>query len=413
MEKLPIKNLLNEQCLITGDPVVKILSFGMHPYADTFISEDQLSLSEPVFPLEVHMNSSSGQIQLGYITHDYERYSLYSYSYTSSNSKFARDHWDAFYEKIKQLFNVQKSLVVEIGSNDGYLSQHFLKDNNRVLGVDPSTEMCKIATSRGIETHNALFNEKESSSIIGKYGNAKLIIANNVFNHSNDPLDFAKGVKDLLTEDGVFVFELPYWGSTVYSKKFDQIYHEHVSYFTVKSTRSLLSKVGLTITDIELVDYHGGSLRVYSKKGTAVETGKVSEWIKEEEQNGLFKVETYREWQNTLLQDRNTFLKNLYTLKTLNPTVPVIGVGAAAKANTFLNFYGIDNTVLDYVTDTSEHKKGKYTPLTRIPIVDDEIFKDSSEVYALILSWNISDNLKKALLQLNPNIKFITHHGSH
>lgn len=413
MVKSPTKNLLNEKCLITGAPVVKILSFGMHPYADTFVAEDQLSLTEPVLPLEVFLNKDSGQIQLGYITHDYERYSLYSYSYTSSNSKFARDHWDAYYIRMKELFNVENSLVIEIGSNDGYLSQHFLKDKNVVLGVDPSAEMCKLAADKKVNVHNALFNEKEANLINAKYGSAKLIIANNVFNHSNEPLSFVRGVEKLLAEDGVFVFELPYWGSTVASKKFDQIYHEHVSYFTVKSAHSLLSKANLKIIDLEVVDYHGGSLRVYAKKGTLIENSfKVSEWIKEEEQKGLFDLETYKAWQEELVQDRNKFLKDLYMLKVSNPNIPIIGVGAAAKANTFLNYYNIDSTVLDFVTDSSEYKKGKYTPLTRIPIVGDEIFETYREVYALILSWNISDNLKKNLLKINPNIKFISQDAS-
>lgn len=413
MVKSPTKSLLSRKCLITEAPAIKILDFGMHPYADTFIGEDQLSLSEPVFPLEVYMNADSGQIQLGYITHDYERYNLYSYSYTSSNSKFARDHWDSYYIKMKKLFNIENSLVIEIGSNDGYLSQHFLKDGNKVLGVDPSTEMCRLAADRGINVHNTLFNEEEARLLSEQYGKAKLILANNVFNHSNEPLSFVKGVEELLAQDGIFVFELPYWGSTVESKKFDQVYHEHISYFTVKSAHSLLSKVDLKIIDLELVNYHGGSLRVYAKKGSSTEnSSKVFEWIKEEEHKGLFNPETYIKWQRELLQDRNKFLKNLYTLKVNKPDIPVIGVGAAAKANTFLNYYNIDSTVLDFVTDSSEHKKGKYTPLTRIPIVGDDIFKTYGEVYALILSWNISDSLKKNLLEINPNIKFILQDGS-
>ena len=409
MEKLQTKNLLNKKCLITGEPVTKILSFGMHPYADTFVSKDQLSLTEPTLPLDVYLNELSGQIQLGYISHDYERYSLYSYSYTSSNSKFARDHWDAYYKKLKELFNTENSLVVEVGSNDGYLSQHFLKDNNKVLGVDPSAEMCKLAADRGVDIYNTLFSKAAADTISRKHGNAKLIVANNVFNHSNNPVDFAEGIADLLTKDGVFVFELPYWGSTVESGRFDQIYHEHVSYFTMKSAYSLLSKVGLRITDFEIVDYHGGSLRVYSTKDeNATTSPKVFEMIKKETEQGLFDVETYVKWQKTLAQKRNEFLKHLYTLKVTKPDVSIIGVGAAAKANTFLNYYNIDSTVLDYVTDSSSHKQGKYTPLTRIPIVGDGVFETYKEVYALILSWNISDSLKTILLKINPNIKFIT-----
>ena len=314
---------------------------------------------------------------------------------------------------MKELFNTKDSFVVEIGSNDGYLSQHFLKDNNKVLGIDPSVEMCKLAVDRGVDTYNTLFTKSSAGTVARTYGYSKLIIANNVFNHSNNPLDFAEGVADLLDEDGVFVFELPYWGNTVESKRFDQIYHEHVTYFTMKSAYNLLNKVGLKITDFELVDYHGGSLRVYSKKEkSAITNPKVFDMIKEETEQGLFDTEKYIKWQKSILQKRNKFLKGLYNLKVDKPDAAIIGVGAAAKANTFLNYYNIDSTVLDYITDSSLHKQGKYTPLTRIPIVGDEVFKNYKEVYALILSWNISDNLKKILLELNPNIKFITQDGS-
>jgi SAM-dependent methyltransferase len=413
MEKKLIKNTFNKKCLITGGSLIKILDFGMHPYADTFISEDQLSLTEPILPLQVYLNIDSGQIQLGYITDDYERYNLYTYSYTSSNSKFARDHWDNYYKRIKELYKIKNNLVVEIGSNDGYLSQHFLEDNNIVVGVDPSEEMCSIAAKKGINICNNIFNENEAKNILNNFGKAKLIIANNVFNHSNEPLSFIKGVNNLLDDDGVFVFELPYWGSTVNSKKFDQIYHEHISYFTVKSSYHLLSKVNLRITDIELVDYHGGSLRIYCQKGIPSENNpKVFNWINKEEEEGLFNPGTYIKWQQEILQDRNKFLKNLYELKLSNPGIPIIGVGAAAKANTFLNYYNIDNTVLDYVTDSSKYKQEKYTPLTRIPIKGDEIFSIYINVYALILSWNISDSLKENLLKINPNIKFISQDGN-
>ena len=181
----------------------------------------------------------------------------------------------------------------------------------------------------------------------------------------------------------------------------------------MKSSHSLLSKVGLAIIDFEVVDYHGGSLRVYCKKAnTNQPIDKVLNAIKEEVELGLFDVKMYQQWQSGLLSIRNKFLSNLYKLKFENPNTPIIGIGAAAKANTFLNYYNIDNTVLDYITDSSQYKQGKYTPLTRIPIVGDDVFKNYPEAFALILSWNISDDLKKIILNINPNIKFITSEGN-
>ncbi|MFH1947495.1 MAG: methyltransferase domain-containing protein [Candidatus Magasanikbacteria bacterium] len=407
MELKQTNNQLTTNCLITGEPVVKILGLGMHPYADTFIGKEQLGLSEPVLPLEVYLNANSGQIQLGYMTNDFDRYNLYSYSYTSSNSQFSRDHWDNYYKTVRDRFGIVNKKVIEIGSNDGYLLNNFLP-KNLALGVDSSEKMCEISSEKGIDTINAIFNQDLAENIEKKYGKFELIIANNVLNHSNDPLDFVKGVSDLLSDDGVFVFELPYWKDTIQSKKFDQIYHEHVSYFTIKSSYNLLKAAGLEIFDYDNVDYHGGSIRVYSRKSSSPKLmDKIAEAIRREDEIGLFRPETYIEWQKKLLISRNLFLRRLFDIKINQPNIPIIGVGAAAKANTFLNYYRIDASVLDYITDSSEYKQGKFTPLTRIPIVSDDVFGNYDEVYALILSWNISDGLKKILLKINSKIKFI------
>jgi 2-polyprenyl-3-methyl-5-hydroxy-6-metoxy-1,4-benzoquinol methylase len=407
MESMQTNNQLASKCLISGEPMVKIVDLGMHPYADTFINAKQLGLSEPVLPLEVYLNSDLGQIQLGYITDDFERYNLYAYSYTSSNSKFSRDHWDNYYQSVKKRFRISNKKVLEIGSNDGYLLNHFASDNV-VLGIDSSDAMCEIASAKGLKMMSAIFGSDVANNIKKQDGTFELIMANNVFNHSNAPVDFAKGVSTLLSDDGIFVFELPYWKDTFTSKKFDQIYHEHVSYFTVKSSYYLLKEAGLEIVDIEEVDYHGGSIRVFAKRSHSTElTEKISSAIKVEEELGLFKAETYVEWQKEIQHSRNVFLKRLYDIRVDNPHIPIIGVGAAAKANTFLNYYNLDASVLDYITDSSEFKQGKYTPLTRIPVVSDDIFATYNEVYALILSWNISDILKQILLKINPNIQFI------
>ena len=409
MNSNPSTIKLTDKCLISGAPVQKILDLGMHPYADTFINADQLGMTEPVFPLECYLCPESGQVQLGYISCDYERYNLYAYSYTSANSAFSRNHWDAYYKTIDARFGLKDKFIVEVGSNDGYLIQQF-QSNNKVLGVDPSCAMAEIATNRyGVSMVNDFFTFASSQKIKTVFGSADLIIANNVFNHSNDPLDFATGVHNLLKEGGVFVFESPYWLDTIQSQHFDQIYHEHISYFTVKSAYNMLSRAGLEIFDIEQIDYHGGSLRVYAKKladATPQPVELVAKMIEQETKLGLFEVETYRKFQSDITLARDKFLAKLYDLKAQGH--PIVAVGAAAKGNTLLNFYHLDKTVIDFVTDSSPHKQGKYTPLTRIPIVGDDIFRQyKQEVYALVLSWNISDTLKANLLKINNNIKFL------
>jgi SAM-dependent methyltransferase len=403
------KSNLISSCLISGQPVTKILDFGQHAYADTFITETQLNLSEPVFPLQVYLNSESGSIQLGYVSHAEDRYNLYSYSYTSSNSATARAHWDEYASTVQGYWN-RTGMAVEIGSNDGYLIGKFGTLGRRILGIDSSSAMCDIAESNGIPCVNALFDRTVAQQVIKQHGPAHIVMANNVFNHANNPVAFAQAVASLLVEDGLFVFEVPYWLSMIESGRFtDMVYHEHPSYFTVKSTWNLLKQAGLEIVDFDVVDYHGGSLRVFAQRDTGANMPvKVEDAIARETQVGLFNSDFYHHIQRRFEQLKVEWLANFYKILHEDPNAVIIGVGAAAKANTWLRWHGLDHTVIHCITDSSLHKQGKYTPLTRIPIQGDEEFAKHDRPYALILSWNIGQGLRNAILNINPNTRFLT-----
>jgi SAM-dependent methyltransferase len=397
-----------DRCMITGAPVTKILDFGQHAYADTFISQDQLNLSEPVFPLQVWMNPESGSIQLGYVSHAEDRYNLYSYSYTSSNSATARAHWDEYATTVKNRLGKIK-FAVEIGSNDGYLINQFRGEDVRAIGVDPSEEMCEVAKQRGVEVMPALFNDVVAHDLATGVGQANVIMANNVFNHANDPVAFARAVSALLATDGIFVFEVPYWLSMIESGRFtDMVYHEHPTYFTVKMAWNVLKAAGLEIIDFDVVNYHGGSLRVFARRDTgAAMPLTVEDAIARETQVGLFDTRFYQVVQSRFEQQRDQWLHDFYKLRMAEPDAVFIGVGAAAKANTWLTWHGLNKTHLEFVTDSSTFKQGKYTPLSRIPIADDAVFAQYDRPYALILSWNIGEGLRRAILNINPNTRFL------
>lgn len=397
------------KCLVTGQPVKKILDFGQHAYADTFIAENQLNLSEPVFPLQVYLCPESGSIQLGYMSHAEDRYNLYSYSYTSSNSATARHHWDTYAHTVENLWG-RPGLVVEIGSNDGYLIRHFQKNNRPVLGIDSSRAMCDVAEAEGVPCINALFDEAVADRVRFEHGPAGTVMANNVFNHANDPVAFARAVGSLLARDGIFVFEVPYWLSMIESGRFtDMVYHEHPSYFTVKSAWNLLKQAGMEIVDFDVVDYHGGSLRVFAQHDTGINMPvKVEDAIARETQIGLFDTRFYEVVQRRFEQQRDTWLHEFYRIRMSEPDAVFIGVGAAAKANTWLTWHGLNKTHLHCITDASSFKQGKYTPLSRVPIRGDEEFARFDNPYALILSWNIGEGLKRAILNINPNTRFLS-----
>jgi len=296
--------------------------------------------------------------------------------------------------------------VVEIGSNDGYLVGQF----DHAVGVDSSAEMCALSQIRGVETINALFDDTTADAIKSKHGTASAIIANNVFNHANDPVAFAQSVARLLSDTGEFVFEVPYWLSMIESGRFtDMVYHEHPTYFTIKMAWNLLKSAGLEISDFEVVDYHGGSLRVFARLDTGADMPvKIQDAIVKETQKGLFDPAFYENLQLKFEQAKIAWLTTFYRLLDEDPEAVVIGVGAAAKANTWLKWHGLDSTVIHCITDASEHKQGKYTPLTRIPIMADEEFARHKQPYALILSWNIGEGLRRAILNINPNTRFIS-----
>lgn len=404
--------MFRESCLVCGfNNLKEIIDLGMHPFADTFVPKENLSSPDYVYPLICDLCDNCGQVQLRCITNPKDRYCKIDYSYTSSNSSFSREHWENYAKDvIEKTKLVKNNFVVEIGSNDGFLTNKFADYGCKVLGVDPSDYMAKLAEERDVETLTELFEKNTSYKIIEKFGKANLILANNVFNHSDDPLEFAKGVKNLLTPGGTFVFELPYWKISVESSKFDQIYHEHVSYFSSKSAAQIIERAGMRIYVIEIINYHGGSLRVYAKKQEDVNDHceELYELIKKEENFGLFNVGIYEELMNRLNSCKNNFLKKIYEIKASGASI--IAIGAAAKGNTFLNFYNLNNRVIDFVTDSSPYKQGKYTPLTRIPIKSDEIFVEyiGRKIYALILSWNIANILKPIVHKINPGVIFIS-----
>lgn len=403
-------NIFRTRCLLCNSRnLVRIIDLGIHPYADTFISKARLAEREPRYPLLCDLCKDCGQIQAACITDPGQRYSLYDYSYTSSNSAFARNHWEEYAKDVSRKLKLKPhSFIIEAGSNDGFLAEQFQKQGHKVLGVDPSAYMAKLAKKRGVKTLVDLFNIKSAEKILKKFGKAQLIVANNVFNHSDLPLDFAKGAAALLEKGGTFVFESPYWFCGFKTKKFDQIYHEHISYFTVRSAAKVFEKAGLKISDVQLVDYHGGSIRVFGRKKEEVkkESAAAKRMIEEEFSCGIFDPKSYKKFMREILAQRDAFLKKVRDIKRRKKSI--VAVGAAAKGNTLLNFYRLDKKSIDFVTDASPHKCGKYTPLTRIPICGDDIFAKYKEVYALILSWNISDALKNNLYKINPKIKFLS-----
>lgn len=398
--------MFRTKCLCCGSGDLReIVDLGMHPMADTFVSARDLSKGDRVYPLICDLCPRCCQIQLRAPTDPEDRYVNVEYSYTSSNSQTSRSHWDEYARSVSsQIALPQGATVVEIGSNDGYLLGQLRGLGFSIQGVEPSPVMAEMARSLGITTENRFFSKACGEELSGRLKAKPLLIAaNNVFNHADDPVDFAWGIKKLLDPRGTYVFELPYWFCSLTQGKFDQIYHEHVSYFTVSYARNLFGQVGMTVVRAEEVDYHGGSLRAFVRhEGAGSVDASVDEFVSREQKAGLFSEATYTEFMARILDTRNRFLAKLYELKAAGNAI--VCAGAAAKGNTFLNFYNLDSSVIDWVTDASPTKIGKYTPRTRIPIESDEVLASYQKVYVIILSWNIAKAIQEKLARINPRV---------
>ena len=397
-------------CLVCGsNKLTEIINLGANSFADTFVKKENLERGLEIYLLSCNLCEECDNIQISLKTDPKKRYSSQwnEYSYTMSNSRISRDHWSEFAKSVLGKNKIDfNDLIVEIGSNDGFLLEQFnVSGYKNTLGIDPSEEMGNLAEKRGIKIVKQLFQFFDlKSQIIQK---ASIVVSNNTVNHSEDPVVFINSVNNIMKDDGIFVFETPWWFEGFKTYKFDCIYLEHQTYFTVKFCKNILEKCHMYIDDIEVVEYHGGSLRIFAKKRKNRENhcNKISDLIKLEEESGLFEVESYKKYMNFIKAQRNKFLQKIFDIKSNGGNI--VGIGACAKGNTFLNFYRLDNTIVDYVTDSSPQKQGKFTPLSFIPIVSDDVLKQYKEVYCIILSWNLSNELKQNLSKINPNIIFI------
>jgi 2-polyprenyl-3-methyl-5-hydroxy-6-metoxy-1,4-benzoquinol methylase len=382
------------------------IDLGFHPLADTFLKPDKLTEPEPRYPLNVVACKVCGHLMNGYIVPATARYQENEYSYDSSNSTVAITHFEEFAKEAAKVTGLKKGdLVVDVGSNVGTFLEKFRDASGcDVIGVEPAANIAKIAEKNSVPTINNFFNEEAVKEIL-KTAKAKLITGTNVYNHIEDQEAFAKNVDALLAEEGSLIVETPYAGTLVDEISFDTIYLEHASYFFVAPMKKFWERYGFKINKVVLNDYMGGSIQVYVSRHLP-EGAEVAKLIKQEEAKGYFKSSTYKKFNNQVVDFKMNLMKSLYDIKSQGGVI--IGIGAATKGNTLLNYCGIDSTLLEYVTDASPLKIGKFTPGSHIPIKDDKDIDNKVITHGVILPWNIGDFLSKKLSFLG--IEFIVPH---
>jgi ubiquinone/menaquinone biosynthesis C-methylase UbiE len=394
------------QChLCASKNLIKVLDLGFHPLADFFMKESQLEEPERRYPLCVLLCQNCGHGMNSFVVPAEVRYQENDYSYDSGNSKISIQHFTEMAEEVTKRADVKKGdLVVDIGSNIGTLLGAFKNLGSEVQGVDPSHNIAEIANKNGIPTINDFFNASSSEKIL-KIGKAKAITITNAFNHVSPLDEFMECVVSILDKTGTLIIELPYFLEIIRKKHFDVVYLEHVSYIAIKPLVPFFKKFGLAITHVEENNYMSGSIRIFV--GYGQESELVAKQIALEEKFGLYDLVIWNKFRENVRNCKINLLRELVNARERGGKIAAIG--AAAKGNTLLNYCGIDIALIDFATDASPLKIGKYTPGSHLPIFSDDAINESV-THALVLAWNIADFLKAKISPKQPHLKFITPH---
>ena len=397
-EKKMLMKYYKFDCRSCGNKKLKrVVSLGYQPLANNLL--DKKNNDSDLYPLEVNFCENCFNCQLSVSVDPKKMFT--NYLYTSSTSKIFRDHFIKASTKYIKEFNLKpnKSYIIDVGSNDGVALKPF-KDLKfkKILGIEPAKNLAKLANKNKIKTFNGFLNKKNLRKI--KKG-ADLILASNVFAHSDNLKEMAECMLKLLNKNGVIIIEIQYLLNTLKDLTFDNIYHEHYNYWSLLSLTKFFKNFDLKIFNAEKIDTHGGSLRVYISKSSKkkIHTN-VKKLLNEEIKFGLKNYKTYLNFGKKVYEIRKNVLRNLTKLKQKEKKI--IGFGAPAKATTALNFYGITDQI-DFIVEDNPLKHNKFIPGVKIPIKNKSQIKDNDNTL-IVLAWNFFNDIKKNNSKLSKNI---------
>lgn len=372
-----------------------VLSLGNTPLANALISPDEMDAEQITYPLELVMCEACSLIQITETVDPEELFGHYLYfsSFSTTMLEHARQ---LSHDLIRQKALTGESLVVEIASNDGYLLKNYAAAGIPVLGIEPARNIADVANKNGVRTRSEFFNKESAEALVHEGFKADVIHANNVLAHVADLHGVVAGFRQLLNQDGLVVVEFPYVGDLVEKLEFDTIYHEHLCYFSLTAVNALFASHGLMIVDAQRVPIHGGSLRITAMRDVDAE-GKqlqhVSDLLLEEEVSGMTSASFYRDFADQIESLRDELMGLLGEFKSAGKSIAAYG--ASAKGSTLMNFFGIDNTHVDFVVDRSDFKQGLLTPGNLLPIYPPSILVEHQPDYVLLLTWNFKEEILK------------------
>ena len=399
---------LQNNCRVCGSNNLKsVLSLGKSPLANNLLDKEDLN-KEELFPLEMMYCENCHLCQLSYVVPPEKMFK--HYLFLTSTTATTRDHFKEMAEKVRNELRLNSdSLIADIGSNDGTLLKYFKEMGMKVIGIEPAENVSKIANDAGIPTLTGFWNKEIVEEILKSKGKVDVVTAANVFAHVKDIKDFTENVKLLLKDYGAFVIEAQYVLDTIRGLTFDNIYHEHLSYFSALSLNEFFKRNGMEIFKLERLDVHGGSIRVFVQKsgGRHIKDISVERFLNEERNLGLDKFSTYQNFAQKIMDKREKTRELLREIKSHGKRI--VGYGAPAKATTSLNFYQIDNSYIDYIVEDNPLKYDKFVPGVKIPIRSKEYLSSNVPDFVYILAWNYTDEIIKNNLNLREKgVRFIT-----
>jgi len=373
-------------CLVCANPVQPFISFGRMPIANGFLTPEQFG-GEYFFELKTAFCPKCKMVQLAELV-DEKKMFHENYAFFSSTSARMAEHFERFAAGVMRDYVARdKPFVVEIGSNDGIMLQHFAKAAIPHLGIEPSSNVAEVARGKGIRTISEFFNEDLARRIVAEHGQADAFLGANVMCHIPYLHSVAEGIRILLKPSGVLMFEDPYLGDIVQKTSYDQIYDEHAFYFSVTSVSHLFGEHGLEVIDVLPQEVHGGSMRyVIGHKGARPVSAAVAAQRAKEEALGLGRPETYAALAKNIERSRDALMNLLRDLKRQGKRV--VGYGATSKSTTVTNYCGITPELVEFISDTTPIKLGKYSPGAHIPVRAYAEFQGRYPDYALLFAWN-------------------------
>lgn len=384
-----IKTIRNKTCrMCNSTKFISVVNLGKHPLVNRLKPKKYLSQNDPYFPLHVKQCKKCFLVQLKEIINSNEIYKNVDYLYFSSDMPNLDNYFKEYSNDLKKRFLKKNDFVVEIGSNDGLMLQNFL-DKQKVLGVDPATNVVLRALKKNIPSVPEFFNYEIAKKILNEWGSAKLIYGNNCIAHLNNLKDVVKGVSKLLLHRGIFVIECNYWGRMVEDVNYSLIYHDHFSYFSILTLSKFAKNYGLFAFDAIVTDAQGGSLRIFFSKGIRKKTLRFLKLLEKEKKEKLNSLNISYDYKLKVKNRINKLKKIISELK--NKGKKIAGYGAAAKGMTIIKSSSIGNKHIDYFVDNSPAKQGLFTAGDNIPIISRKQAESNLPDYFIILAPNYTD----------------------